>query len=203
MKKRLLVLSLVLSIFLVACGSEVKQISSDTSTRKEKTETVEVESDVEETSEVETEVDSATDEDEILWEKDVDLTENTNYSIKWTKNEYDTMFMRHTITSKDINELAFCCAYGIQTAAEYAENYEDIEVSIMGFSNNLDNPYPYLMVDSVLGVMAMEEDGTMVKELPQWFNNADITEIEPDTAEILVKRLTNLSELEKSMYLMF
>lgn len=204
MKRKILVLSLVLSLLLIACGSEVKEVKQETTSESstvEKEETVEeeTEEDVEKTSTEETENDSATDEDEILWEKDVDLTENTNYSIKWTKNEYGTIFINHVVKSKDINELAFCCALAMHTTSEYAKNNENIEYSVQGFSLDLENLNPYFQFSSVLGVLAMEEDGTPTKEAPQWLMNADVESIDSDTANEMMEGLTSLMDKESAV----
>lgn len=202
MKNKLLVLSLVLSLLLIACGSEVKEVkqetTSESSTVEEDVEK-ETEEDVEKTSEEEAENDSATDEDEILWEKDVDLTENTNYSIKWTKNEYDSISISHVVKSKDINELAFCCALAMHTTSEYAKNNENIEYSVQGFSLDLENLNPYFQFSSVLGVLAMEEDGTPTKEAPQWLMNADVESIDSDTANEMMEGLTSLMDKESAV----
>lgn len=169
MKKRLLVLSLVLSMFLVACGSEVKQISSDTSTKKEKTETVEVESDAEETTEEETEVDTSTVDtnSNTLLEKTYDFGETGTIKLEFVDNNGIEL---HTyIHTDDIKELSIATSYWYMFSNRILDEI-DLTKDYMLTAGQTNGSA--LFIASSAFFQSTEEDGTAnaINTLPEWFN---------------------------------
>ena len=185
MKKMLLVLSLVLSMFLVDCGSEVKEVKQETtseSSKVEKKETVEEE----------------TEEDKILYDIELDITDNSNINSKITKDKHGKIYIKQVVQSEDINELAACFSFCLKDLYEYSDN-DNVNYSIQCFSLNVDNLNPYIQYSNVLGTMAIEEDGTTINDIPQWVINADVKAIDIINENKIVDNLNYLFEKESEV----
>lgn len=193
MKKMLLVLSLVLSMFLVACGSEAKEVKQETTSESstiEKEETVE--------KEVKKDVEEETEEDKTLFDIELDITDNSSINSKITKDKHGKIYINQVVQSEDINELAACFSFCLKDLYEYSDN-DNVNYSIQCFSLNVDNLSPYIQYSNVLGTMAIEEDGTTVNDIPQWVINADIKAIDITNEKKIVDNLTYLFEKESEV----
>lgn len=192
MKNKLVIIPLILSMLLIACGSsEHTTVFEDAI--EEITEIDELESDAKEDTE---------EKSREIFSKDYTFGTDGTYNVTWLEKSDGTISISHTIRASSKDELALMSALGSSHLIEKYKDNDNVYFMLYASVNDSDLHYS---LDSSFGFVSVEENGDVVNELPQWVKSiADNDSENPlyndlDIFQSILDTMNDITDYENTM----